>query len=139
MKLFSIHSSVKACALVASLLTLLTASGHADNRSGNGGSGSDSGRLAVHSILPEEGLLIAGRAEDAGDLPRLLSSDGQGGLLKDGKPFRAIGVNYFSCFYRTLLDGEDNITADNERSYQLREVAEANARVQRREKPHFEK
>jgi outer membrane biogenesis lipoprotein LolB len=32
-----------------------------------------------------------------------------------------------------------NITADNERSYQLREVAEANARVQSRKKHHYEK
>lgn len=28
-------------------------------------------------------------------------------VLRDGKPFRAIGVNYFSCFLRTLKDGND--------------------------------
>jgi len=39
--------------------------------------------------------------------PSVLSSDGSGELRKDGRPFRAIGVNYFSCFYRTLLNGED--------------------------------
>jgi hypothetical protein len=61
MKFNSIHSSVKACAFVASLLTLLTACGHADNRSGNDGSGSDSSGLVVRSITPGEGLLIAGR------------------------------------------------------------------------------
>lgn len=31
--------------------------------------------------------------------------DGQ--LLKDGKPYRALGINYFSCFLRTLENGED--------------------------------
>jgi hypothetical protein len=43
----------------------------------------------------------------AADLPPAISSGGQGGLRKDGKPFRAIGVNYFSCFHRTLLDAAD--------------------------------
>jgi hypothetical protein len=28
-------------------------------------------------------------------------------VLKDGKPFRAIGINYFDCFLRTLQDGND--------------------------------
>src|SRR5215469_18428971 len=28
-------------------------------------------------------------------------------VLKDGKPYRAIGVNYFDCFLRTLKDGND--------------------------------
>jgi hypothetical protein len=28
-------------------------------------------------------------------------------VLKDGKPFRGIGINYFSCFLRTLKDGDD--------------------------------
>lgn len=32
----------------------------------------------------------------------------RGGLLvKDGKPFRGIGVNYFDCFYRTLANPKD--------------------------------
>jgi hypothetical protein len=52
-------------------------------------------------------IVLATSALAAPDLPSVLSSDGSGGLRKDGKPFRAIGVNYFSCFYRTLLDGED--------------------------------
>lgn len=30
-----------------------------------------------------------------------------GVLVKDGKPFRGIGVNYFDCFYRTLKDPKD--------------------------------
>jgi len=33
--------------------------------------------------------------------------DADGRLLKDGKPFRAIGVNYFSAFGRTLEKAED--------------------------------
>ena len=28
-------------------------------------------------------------------------------VLKDGKPYRAIGVNYFNCFLRTLKSGDD--------------------------------
>jgi hypothetical protein len=28
-------------------------------------------------------------------------------VIKDGKPFRAIGVNYFDCFLRTLKSGDD--------------------------------
>jgi len=31
----------------------------------------------------------------------------QGELLRDGKPYRGIGVNYFSCFLRTLASGDD--------------------------------
>jgi hypothetical protein len=36
-----------------------------------------------------------------------LSVGVNGALLKDGKPYRAIGVNYFDCFLRTLTDGSD--------------------------------
>ena len=57
------------------------------------------------SVAPLSGLLpLLAPA----DLPRVLSSDGEGGLRKDGKPFRAIGMNYFSCFYPTLLGGADS-------------------------------
>jgi hypothetical protein len=52
-------------------------------------------------------LILAASGLAAADLPPVLSRDGNDGLRKDGKPFRAIGMNYFSCFYRTLLDGED--------------------------------
>ena len=52
-------------------------------------------------------IILAASGFAAQDSPPALSSDGEGGLRKDGKPFRAIGVNYFSCFYRTLLDGAD--------------------------------
>jgi hypothetical protein len=52
-------------------------------------------------------IVLAASGFAAADLAPVLSSDGEGGLRKDGKPFRAIGVNYFSCFYRTLLDGAD--------------------------------
>jgi hypothetical protein len=48
-------------------------------------------------------MVLAASGFAAADLPPVLSSDGEGGLRKDGKPFRAIGVNYFSCFYRTCL------------------------------------
>lgn len=36
-----------------------------------------------------------------------LRVDKNGALIKDGKPFRGIGVNYFDCFYRTLKDPKD--------------------------------
>jgi hypothetical protein len=52
-------------------------------------------------------IILAASGFAAQDSPPALSSDGEGGLRKDGKPFRAIGMNYFSCFYRTLLDGAD--------------------------------
>jgi hypothetical protein len=59
----------------------------------------------IRTLIAATVLAASGFA--AADLPPVLSSDGNGGLRKDGKPFRAIGVNYFSCFYRTLLDSED--------------------------------
>jgi hypothetical protein len=52
-------------------------------------------------------IFLAASGLAAADSSSVLSSDGEGGLRKGGKPFRAIGVNYFSCFYRTLLDGKD--------------------------------
>ena len=30
------------------------------------------------------------------------------GTFKDGQPFRAIGINYFNCFLRTLEKAEDS-------------------------------
>ena len=36
-----------------------------------------------------------------------LTAGPDGTVLKDGKPFRAIGINYFSCFLRTLKDAND--------------------------------
>lgn len=36
-----------------------------------------------------------------------LHVNANGVLVKDGKPFRGIGVNYFDCFYRTLKDPKD--------------------------------
>jgi hypothetical protein len=52
-------------------------------------------------------IVLAASGLTAAVSPPVLSSDGNGGLRKDGKPFRAIGINYFSCFCRTLLDGND--------------------------------
>jgi hypothetical protein len=45
-------------------------------------------------------IVLAASGFAAADFPPVLSSDGEGRLRKDGKPFRAIGVNYFffSCF-----------------------------------------
>jgi hypothetical protein len=45
--------------------------------------------------------LIAGEAGMAAAAPGL-AVDAKGQIVKDGKPFRAIGVNYFDAFYRTL-------------------------------------
>jgi hypothetical protein len=43
---------------------------------------------------------------NAADAKLGLSSDGKGGLLLAGKPFRGIGVNYFDAFSRLLNDGK---------------------------------
>ena len=48
-------------------------------------------------------------------------------VRKDGRLFRAIGVNYFNAFYRHLKDW--NVTPSNARAGQLRAVAEANGRI----------
>lgn len=49
-------------------------------------------------------LTVTGNA-DAKQLG--LSVNNNGVLVKDGKPFRGIGVNYFDAFYRTLSDPKD--------------------------------
>lgn len=36
-----------------------------------------------------------------------ISAGTNGGVLKDGRPFRGIGVNYFDCFLRTLAKGDE--------------------------------
>lgn len=36
-----------------------------------------------------------------------LTAGPEAAILKDGKPYRAIGVNYFNCFLRTLAKAED--------------------------------
>ena len=36
-----------------------------------------------------------------------LTAGPEGTVLKEGKPFRGIGVNYFDCFLRTLSRGDD--------------------------------
>jgi hypothetical protein len=48
-------------------------------------------------------------AESAGGQagPAGISPGPNGTVLKDGQPFRAIGINYFDCFLRTLKDGHD--------------------------------
>lgn len=46
-----------------------------------------------------------------------LSSDGKGGLLLDGKPFRGIGVNYFDAFSRLLK--EDGKISDVENGFRV--------------------
>ena len=50
--------------------------------------------------------LALGRGVPAGAEPLILAGP-NGTVLKEGKPFRAVGVNYFDCFLRTLLDGDD--------------------------------
>jgi len=39
--------------------------------------------------------------------PSRLVVDDQGRVLKDGKPYRAIGVNYFNAFLRNIQDADD--------------------------------
>ncbi len=59
-------------------------------------------------------LLVAAGCTTLRSLPRLkpprgagLSVARNGTLLREGKPFRGIGVNYFDLFYRTLRDPAD--------------------------------
>ncbi|MFI5378824.1 MAG: cellulase family glycosylhydrolase [Tepidisphaerales bacterium] len=51
-------------------------------------------------------LAVAARADE----PGLVARDGV--LLKDGKPYRAIGANYFSLFARVLKDPADTSSLD---------------------------
>jgi hypothetical protein len=51
-----------------------------------------------------------------------LTVNAQGVLVKDGRPYRGIGVNYFSAFYRHLLDPRDT-------SYEAGFAALAQARI----------
>ncbi|MCL4693191.1 MAG: cellulase family glycosylhydrolase [Candidatus Hydrogenedentes bacterium] len=48
-------------------------------------------------------MTFASNAEPASGI----SIDETGTLLRDGKPFRAVGVNYFSAFSRRIADPED--------------------------------
>jgi hypothetical protein len=41
-----------------------------------------------------------------------LTAAPDGTVLKNGQPFRAIGINYFSCFLRTLDDKEDRSSGE---------------------------
>ena len=65
--------------------------------------------------------LASSAAEAAGARPGL-SVNAQGVLVKDGRPFRGIGVNYFDAFSRHLLDPSDT-------SYEAGFAALARARV----------
>ena len=58
--------------------------------------------LAAGSLL----MAAAERARPQAAPPGL-SVSVNGALLKDGKPYRAIGINYFDCFLRTLNDAND--------------------------------
>jgi hypothetical protein len=51
-------------------------------------------------------ILLLAVSGGRGQLPGL-TTDAQGDMLKDGRPFRAIGLNYFSCFIRTLKNPSD--------------------------------
>ncbi len=52
-------------------------------------------------------LLVAAEATGGKASPLGLVAGPNGTVLKDGKLFRAIGINYFDCFLRTLKDGKD--------------------------------
>jgi len=55
-----------------------------------------------------QGCTLLGRLPFLRAQPPLgLTVGRDGALLKDGKPFRGIGVNYFDLFYRTLRDPSD--------------------------------
>jgi hypothetical protein len=53
-------------------------------------------------------LAIAFVFSTLADSPLGLTVGPNATVLKDGKPFRGIGINYFSCFLRTLKDGNDS-------------------------------
>jgi len=44
---------------------------------------------------------------DPGTAAQRLTSGPNGTVLRDGKPYRGIGINYFDCFLRTLAKPED--------------------------------
>lgn len=55
------------------------------------------------------GLLVVIGYTAAGAVSAPISVGADGVLMKDGKPYRGIGVNYFDCFSRTL-DDPQNLT-----------------------------
>ena len=57
----------------------------------------------MNHLRPIVLLLLAGCSR----LQAPLRVGPRGVLLRDGKPFHAIGVNYFDCFARTLRDPSD--------------------------------
>ena len=67
-------------------------------------------------------LALASSAAGAAGARPGLSVNAQGVLVKDGRPFRGIGVNYFDAFSRHLLDPSDT-------SYEAGFAALARARV----------
>jgi hypothetical protein len=66
----------------------------------------------IHGKIPiSTRVLLAAAAGLFCGLPRVAYSQLEAGpnasVLKEGKPFRGIGVNYFDCFLRTLKSGAD--------------------------------
>lgn len=53
------------------------------------------------------GLLVPTHAPAAPAAARGLSAGPDGTVLRDGRPYRGIGMNYFDCFGRTLHDGSN--------------------------------
>lgn len=62
------------------------------------------GSVAVSAGASAPALPV--RREAAGSFG--LSAGPGGTVLRDGKPWRGIGVNYFDCFLRTLANGDDS-------------------------------
>ncbi len=58
-------------------------------------------------ILGVMWLALTCAAAQSGPAPRGLTVDSEGRLLKEGQPYRAIGVNYFDAFLRTLHEPPD--------------------------------
>lgn len=99
-------------------------------------------KLAILTVLLLAPL-VALHAAEARPSTRFGLEVRDGVLLREGKPYRGIGVNYFNAFGRVLASPtnttyragfatlhERNITSANERSYMLKAVAEANRRWQ---------
>ena len=60
----------------------------------------------MKKLLVVLACLLLGRGLLAAAEPGI-SAGPHGTVLKEGKPFRGVGVNYFDCFLRTLVDGND--------------------------------
>ena len=63
--------------------------------------------MGIFLLAASEVFLLTQGEARAASKPLGLRAGPNATVLLDGKPYRGIGVNYFSCFLRTLKDGKD--------------------------------